>query len=153
MLRVPSYNRWLLLLSSFPYAEQHLDQMVTGGSQFAVSANGEKQLFKSGGGWKVVSTAKPPLLNEGAVSMTLLAEINRLEEWKQIFNEAWKYQRDYFYDRNMHGRDWQEVWKEYPPLVSHVRHRADLTYLLDMLGGESGSPSFSLMQTLSCVCL
>ena len=68
--------------------------------------------------------------------MTLLTEVNRLEEWKQIFNEAWKYQRDYFYDRNMHGRDWQDVWKEYSPLVSYVRHRADLTYILDMLGGE-----------------
>ena len=63
-------------------------------------------------------------------------ELNRLEEWKQIFTEAWRYQRDYFYDRNMHGRDWQEVWNEYSPLVPYIRHRTDLNYLLDQLGGE-----------------
>ena len=68
--------------------------------------------------------------------MTIRQELNRLEEWKQIFNEAWRYQRDYFYDRNMHGRDWQEVWNEYSPLVPYIRHRTDLTYLLDQLGGE-----------------
>jgi tricorn protease len=124
-------------LTKYTVTDMKLDQMVTGGSQFAVSANGEKLLFKSGTGWKVVSTAKPPTATEGTVSMSLLMEINRLEEWKQIFNEAWKYQRDYFYDRNMHGRDWQEVWKEYSPLVSHVRHRVDLNYLLAMLGGET----------------
>ena len=85
--------------------------------------------------WRVVSTAKPPSATEGR-SMTLRMELNRLEEWKQIFTEAWRYQRDYFYDRNMHGRDWQEVWKQYSPLVPYIRHRADLNYLLDQLGGE-----------------
>jgi tricorn protease len=63
-------------------------------------------------------------------------ELNRLDEWKQIFAEAWRYQRDYFYDRNMHGRNWQEVWEAYSPLVPYIRHRTDLTYLLDQLGGE-----------------
>jgi tricorn protease len=36
----------------------------------------------------------------------------------------------------MHGRDWNEVWQEYSPLMPYIRHRADLTYLLDQLGGE-----------------
>ena len=64
-------------------------------------------------------------------------ELNRLDEWKQIFSEAWRYQRDYFYDRNMHGRNWQEVWEQYSPLIPYIRHRTDLTYLLDQLGGET----------------
>jgi tricorn protease len=36
----------------------------------------------------------------------------------------------------MHGRDWDEVWKEYSPLIPYIRHRNDLTTLLDQLGGE-----------------
>ena len=61
-----------------------MEEMLKGGSQFAVSANGEKLLFKSGAIWRVVSTAKPPArLMECA--MTLRMELNRGEEWKQIF--------------------------------------------------------------------
>lgn len=124
-------------LSKYTVADKKLEEMVKGGSQFAVSANGEKLLFKSGPGWKVVSTARPPSPTEGNVAFTLRTELNRVEEWQQIFNEAWRYQRDYFYDPNMHGRDWQQVWKEYSPLMTHIRHRTDLTYLLDQLGGET----------------
>jgi len=123
-------------LSKYNVADKKLEEMVKGGSQYAVSANGEKLLFKSGPGWKVVSTTKPPGAAEGAVAFTLRMELNRLEEWKQIFAEAWRYQRDYFYDRNMHGRNWQEVWEAYSPLVPYIRHRTDLNYLLDQLGGE-----------------
>ncbi len=123
-------------LSKYSVADKKLEELVRGGSQFVVSANGEKLLFKSGPVWRVVSTAKPPGPTEGSVAINLRMELNRLEEWKQVFNEAWRYQRDYFYDRNMHGRDWQEVWKQYAPLIPYIRHRTDLTYLLDQLGGE-----------------
>jgi len=124
-------------LSKYNIADKKMEELVKGGSQFAISANAEKLLFKSGAGWRVVSTAKPAGPTDGAVSMTLRMELNRIEEWKQIFSEAWRYQRDYFYDRNMHGRDWQEVWDQYAPLMPYIRHRTDLTYLLDQLGGRS----------------
>ena len=124
-------------LSKYTVADKKLDELMKGGSQWAVSANGEKLLFKAGPTWKVVSTAKPPAPTEGSVAMNLRMELNRLEEWKQIFTEAWRYQRDYFYDRNMHGRDWTEVWSQYSPLIPYIRHRTDLTYLLDQLGGET----------------
>ncbi|MFZ1228142.1 MAG: PDZ domain-containing protein, partial [Saprospiraceae bacterium] len=123
-------------LSKYVIADKKMEDLVKGGSQFAVSANAEKILFKSGPGWRVVSTAKPAGPGEGGVSMTLRMELNRIEEWTQIFSEAWRYQRDYFYDRNMHGRDWKEVWDQYAPLMPFIRHRADLTYMLDQLGGE-----------------
>ena len=123
-------------LSKYVIADKKMDELVKGGSQYAVSANAEKLLFKSGPGWRVVSTAKPAGPSDGAVSITLRMQLNRIEEWTQIFSEAWRYQRDYFYDRNMHGRNWQEVWEQYSPLMPYIRHRTDLTYLLDQLGGE-----------------
>jgi tricorn protease len=63
-------------------------------------------------------------------------ELNRAQEWKQIFEDAWRYERDYFYDPNMHGRDWKEVYERYEPLVPYVKHRSDLTYILDQMNGE-----------------
>ncbi|HLK29303.1 MAG TPA: PDZ domain-containing protein [Puia sp.] len=123
-------------ISKYNVADKKKEDIVTDGNSFAVSADREKLLFKTDAGWRVVSTGHPAAPADGNVKVTLNMELNRLEEWKQIFYEAWRYQRDYFYDRNMHGRDWQEVWNQYSPLVPYIRHRADLTYLLDMLGGE-----------------
>jgi tricorn protease len=58
-------------------------------------------------------------------------------EWQQIFREAWRFQRDYFYVENVHGLDLEWAFQTYAPWVNHVRHRSDLTYVLDILGGET----------------
>src|SRR5690348_5142823 len=57
-------------------------------------------------------------------------------EWSEIFREAWRFEREYFYDAKMHGANWQAVHEKYLPLLSHVGHRADLGYLNAMIGGE-----------------
>ena len=45
-------------------------------------------------------------------------------------------QREYFYDAKMHGDDWQAIYDKYKPLLAYVGHRADLGYLIAMIGGE-----------------
>ncbi len=74
------------------------------------------------------------MVNRSRLALKML--LDRSEEWKQIFEEAWRYERDYFYDPGMHGRDWNEVYERYAPLIPYVRHRADLTYILDQMNGE-----------------
>ena len=44
--------------------------------------------------------------------------------------------RDFFYDPNMHGVDWKAIREKYEPLVAHVNHRADLTYVIGEMIGE-----------------
>jgi tricorn protease len=58
------------------------------------------------------------------------------EEFKQIFNEGWRNQRDYLYVPNMHGSDWPKMKEMYGQLLPYVNHRADLNYLLDNMGAE-----------------
>ena len=58
------------------------------------------------------------------------------EEFKQIFNEGWRNQRDYLYVSNMHGADWPKMKEMYGQLLPYVNHRADLNYLLDNMGAE-----------------
>jgi tricorn protease len=57
-------------------------------------------------------------------------------EWKQIFNESWRLERDFFYDPNMQGIDWKGMKERYGQLLPYVAHRWDLTYLLGELIGE-----------------
>jgi tricorn protease len=123
-------------VSKFTLDTKKNDEFVTHAGNVHVSANGEKMLFRSGNVWRVVSTARPPSPGDGAVAVNIRMELNRIDEWKQIFTEGWRYEHDYFYDPGTHGRDWDEVWKYYSPQLPYIRHRADLTYLLDQLGGE-----------------
>ncbi|AIE86228.1 protease [Fimbriimonas ginsengisoli Gsoil 348] len=58
------------------------------------------------------------------------------EEWRQMFAEAWRLERDYFYDRNMHSVDWNRVRKQYEPLVDRVRDRSELSNLLAQMVSE-----------------
>ena len=52
------------------------------------------------------------------------------DEWRQMSNDAWRLERDYFYDRGMHGLDWSAVRKKYEPLVERVTDRAELDDLI-----------------------
>jgi tricorn protease len=58
------------------------------------------------------------------------------EEWRQMFVEAWRLERDYFYDRNMHGVNWNAIRDRYLPLVERVTDRAELSDVLAQMVGE-----------------
>jgi tricorn protease len=58
------------------------------------------------------------------------------DEWRQMFTEAWRLERDYFYDRGMHGVDWPSIKAKYLPLVERVTDRAELSDLLSQMVGE-----------------
>ena len=60
-------------------------------------------------------------------------------EWRQIFDEAWRLERDFFYVPNLHGVDWPAMRRRYGALLPYVAHRADLTYLIGELIGELNS--------------
>nr|WP_305067189.1 PDZ domain-containing protein [Mangrovivirga halotolerans] len=59
-----------------------------------------------------------------------------MKEWKQIFMDAWRFQRDYFYDENMHGVDWLAVKDYYGSLVEQANTRRDLNFIIGEMIGE-----------------
>ena len=58
------------------------------------------------------------------------------EEWRQIFADAWRWYRDFFYDKDMHGRDWKATRAKYAPWVEEIRTRQQLNWLLSEMVGE-----------------
>jgi tricorn protease len=61
--------------------------------------------------------------------------VDPVQEWKQMYHEAWRTERDFFYDRNIHGLNIAEEEKKYAPYLRGVASRSDLTYLFqEMLG-------------------
>ncbi len=57
-------------------------------------------------------------------------------EWAQIFRDCWRQMRDFHYAPNMHGINWEAMREKYEPLLPHVAHRADLSYIIGELIGE-----------------
>lgn len=99
-----------------------------------ISSDAKTLVYRQGDQWFTCSSDNPK--SAKAVQVSLKMRVDRLKEWRQIFEEAYRYQRDYFYDPGMHGRNWDEVYKRYSVLVPFLRHRDDLNYILDMCNGE-----------------
>ncbi|HSM60322.1 MAG TPA: PDZ domain-containing protein [Longimicrobiales bacterium] len=129
-------------LRRYRLSERSADTFLEGIGAFTLSGDGSKLLYRAGGGpsarWGVVSTDRPSSVGEGALSVRLQMRIDPRAEWAQIFRETWRIQREFFYDAEMHGADWEAVYDRYAPLAEHVGHRADLGYLIATVGGELG---------------
>lgn len=104
---------------------------------FAISANNKKMLVRQRNNYSVID------LPSGKVNLTetinlsnMKAMVNYAEEWQQMYNEAWRQMRDFFYDPNMHGVDWKAIYEKYNVLVPHVKHRTDLTYIIGEMISE-----------------
>ncbi|BBM86403.1 S41 family peptidase [Candidatus Uabimicrobium amorphum] len=105
---------------------------------YQISARKKHMLVSHKGNYYVIPLPKggklalKKPLNLSQMKMTL----NRKEEWRQIYRECWRQMRDFFYAPNMHGVDWDKIYDRYLPLVAHVNHRADLSYIIGEVIGE-----------------
>ena len=61
-------------------------------------------------------------------------------EWRQMFQDAYRFERDFFYDPGLHKVDWKAMRDRYRPLVAHVHHRADLTHVIGEMISELPDP-------------
>ena len=139
---VPGGGPTALRLQRYTVRERTAAPLLEGIRAYALSGDKKKLLYQgsAGGGalWGVVSTERPGVkVGDGPINVAALEmRIDPRAEWQNIFRESWRIQREYFYDANMHGNNWQEIYDKYKPLVEHVGHRADLGYLIAMVGGE-----------------
>jgi tricorn protease len=120
----------------FDMKKRKAEPFVSGVRRTALSGDGSKLLYQQGSDWHLVGTAAAPKPGDGKLDVSLRVWMDPTLEWRQIFEEAWRIERDFFYAPNLHGADWPAVHKRYAPLVPFVRSREDLRYILDLLGGE-----------------
>lgn len=128
-------------LHRYQLKERKATTFLTGLAAFAVSADGKKLLTRAAGNngaWSIVDADKaPPQGTAGRLNLSgMRMLVDQKAEFRQMLDEGWRYWRDFFYVPNLHGNDYVATKARYQPFVEHVRHRADFTYLLDMLGAE-----------------
>lgn len=127
-------------------------------ASYAVSADGRKLVWRvaaPGGGpggppaagapsapptlYLVDADKTPPTAGSGKLPYSLRMWLEPVAEFRQIFHEGWRTQRDYYYVPNLHGTDWPRMREHYGKLLPYVRHRADLNELLDRMGAETAT--------------
>ena len=113
-------------------------------NSYEISADGKKMLVKMKKDYAIIDLPKDKieLKDEKAGKDFKLKlagldmQLDRHAEWNQIYFEAWRQMRDFFFAPNMNGVDWKAMRDKYAALVPFVNHRNDLTYLLGELIGE-----------------
>ena len=106
-------------------------------SDYIVSADAKKLLYRNANNWSIVPTTRAILPAEGRIAMdSIEVRIDPRAEWKQIFDEAWRINRDYFYAPNMHGVDWAKQKSKYAAFLPHVATRSDLNRVLQWMSSE-----------------
>ena len=117
------------------------ETVVSGIRSYEMSQNGKKLLVRKKDDLYVIdAVVKEAALAKGKVDLSgwRLSVIPQ-HEWRQMFTEAWRLERDYFYDANLHSIDWEGMKKKYLPLVSRVRDRQELSDVVAQMVAELGA--------------
>ncbi len=106
--------------------------------EYLFSGNGEKLMIRTSDGIFVAdANGKKAELKDAAVNLKDWGfQINPVEDWKQMMVDAWRLERDYFYDKNMHGVDWKAVLDRHLPLVERLTDRYELDDLIASMVSE-----------------
>ncbi len=116
--------------------ETVLEQKI---SDWRISANGEHILVRKRSDFYTSSLDKmfsSKALGEKLNLDKMVYTVQAQAEWNQIFNDTWRWYRDFFYDVDMHGRDWAKMGQNYRAYIPQLNSREDLNWVLSQMVGE-----------------
>ncbi|HEX4156753.1 MAG TPA: PDZ domain-containing protein [Acidobacteriaceae bacterium] len=126
----------------FTLKTRKAEDVLHNATTIATSFDGDKVLYQKGPGWFIASEDDlKPAAADGTPGKPLHvdqmeARIDPRSEWRQMFNETWRIEREFFYDPGYHGLNLHKIEARYEPYVSGLTTRSDLTYLQDEMLGE-----------------
>jgi tricorn protease len=124
-------------LRIFSFEDRKASEIVTSGLRgWVVSADGTKVLVRSQKGFQLRDAKMKRGETKTVSTAGLQMDLVPTEEWEEIFEEAWRRFRDFFYVENMHGYDWVAIREQYRPQLAYVAHRSDLNYVLTEMVSE-----------------
>ncbi|TFG43703.1 MAG: acetyl-CoA synthetase, partial [Bacteroidia bacterium] len=116
--------------------EEILDRVMSA----SLTSDGKMAMYRSGGDYGIIKLTPGQKAAAGKLNLDgLEMKIDPQKEWNQIYVDAWRIFRDYFYVDNLHGVDWPAMKERYSALLPYVSHRADLDYILNEIVSESNT--------------
>jgi tricorn protease len=126
----------LSILHKFDRKTRKTDKVMEGLRALTVSHNGEKMLVGTAERWIIAPTGTAPKPGEGVLKTEQMeVRVDPVAEWRQIYREVWRIERDFLYDPNAHGLNLADAEKRYERFLAGIAERQDLNYLAgEMLG-------------------
>ncbi len=117
--------------------ERKAETIISGVYGYELSSDREKLLYSTGGSYGIIEVAKGKKTGDGKINTAEMKfEVDPTKEWPQIFREAWRVQRDFFYDAEMHQVDWAGMYDRYAKILPYCNSRRDVSFLIGELFGE-----------------
>ena len=138
-------------LHVYDFKEQKKDTLVSGIDGFRLSRDAKTLVYVAGNRLRVVRAGKKvegekPESRGGPNRQTGWIDLNRIKasvvpttEWHQMYREAWRLQRDFFWTEDMSGVDWEHVYQRYLPLLDRIATRGEFSDLMWEMQGELGT--------------
>ena len=133
-------------LESYSFEAHKHERLMDGVSDFEVAADGKTILVRAGDRLRVLKAGEKPEGGDAPGRETGWVDLDRVKvsiqpgaEWQQMFQEAWRLQREQFWTEDLSGIDWDAVYERYQPLVDRVGTRSEFSDLLWEMQGELGT--------------
>ncbi len=139
-------------LHAYDFKEQKKERLISGIDDFQLSRDGKTLVYASGSRLRVIKAGKKaegdsksgsrasPSRQNGWINLSRIkASVIPTAEWHQMYREAWRLQRDYFWTADMSGVDWEHVYQRYLPLLDRIATRGEFSDLMWEMQGELGT--------------
>ncbi|MQA24015.1 MAG: peptidase [Micromonosporaceae bacterium] len=133
-------------LEGYDFDKQEHDRIIEGVDDFWLGRDHKTLLYRSGHRLRVIKAGEKPDESDEPSRISGWINLDRVKvsvrpeaEWRQMFREAWRLQREHFWVEDMSGVDWDGVYRRYLPLVDRVTTRSEFSDLLWELQGELGT--------------
>ncbi|MEH6537614.1 MAG: PDZ domain-containing protein [Psychroserpens sp.] len=123
-------------LNYYDFEGREVKKVISKVANYQVSANGEKLLVMQGSKLAVIDIKENQKIDKTVPTKDMMMTVVPVEEWKQIFSDVWRLERDFFYDPNMHGVNWNLMRERYGKLIAQSNTRNDVNIIIGDLIAE-----------------
>lgn len=124
-------------LEKYDVEKREFKRVLDGIGNYSLTGDGKKLIYRTGGDLAIADAQPGQSVGSNKVALDdIRLKIDRQTEWRQIYTDAWRIMRDWFYEPGMHQVDWKAMHDKYQPLVANVANRVDLDFLIGEMIGE-----------------
>jgi tricorn protease len=120
----------------FDFAEREEKTVLDDADTFEATADGKKMLVISKKKYAILDIKAGQKFEKPMVTSEMEAPVDPRAEWRQIFRDVYRFERDFFYDPNMHGVNWEAMGERYSKVLEGAVTRWDVDFLIGEFIGE-----------------
>ncbi|WP_103069117.1 S41 family peptidase [Aquimarina sediminis] len=124
------------VLKYYDFEEDEEKTILEDVDNYELSFDKKNLLVFSGEKMGIIKVDADQSLKDHIDTSKMEMTVNPKEEWRQIFMDVWRLERDFFYDKNLHGLDWEAMKNKYEPLIEYAASRNDLNKITGALIAE-----------------